>query len=382
MVYLSYLIFSSFFLYIIFRKDNSYTYSAFLFCIFPILTFWIIIIGGQYNVGTDYFSYLEYFLEPNINDRFKENEQLFYYFVLWLNDFGFRGQSIFFIIATIEVIIFSYISYKIVPTKYVYLFFVVFISFSTVFNNQLNAIRQYLVVYLFSLSTILLCCRKYFIPFLLLCLCIFIHNSSLFLFIIFPLVFISRRLNIYLILFFLLLSAFIVILPIADSVGEVLKEFPLYGKYVDSGYFSEIEIKNKLSKLIFLPLYIYSIILIGSGKMKLSPFYYKINIIGIISYGIKILFLISSLTNRFGMYFEILMCIPIVYLLIYLKNNNNIILYYIILYCMIFIYALKVTLFAQNEYRFDSIFLYEIKMEHYENRSTNILYESSRSLNY
>ena len=101
MIYLINLIYSSILSYLFDKTKNR-------FFIFLMLCIWSFIIGGQYGVGTDYFSYLDIFSNENVLYKyFLKKEYLFYYFV---NYFKFiqNKQWLFFFIAIIE----NYIFYK------------------------------------------------------------------------------------------------------------------------------------------------------------------------------------------------------------------------------------------------------------------------------
>ena len=59
---------------------------------------WVLIIGSQYYVGTDYPTYLSLF--KNIDSAKNEDTEFgFVYFVYLCNYLGFYGQDLFFIIA-------------------------------------------------------------------------------------------------------------------------------------------------------------------------------------------------------------------------------------------------------------------------------------------
>lgn len=74
---------------------------------------WGIIIGFQFNVGRDYFNYLEIFENSNkIINYFYEKEYIFYYFVVGLQKIFENGQYFFLIIAFLEVILFYMILVK------------------------------------------------------------------------------------------------------------------------------------------------------------------------------------------------------------------------------------------------------------------------------
>lgn len=63
----------------------------------PMLMMWSLLIGGQYNVGTDYFSYMEMFV-PGANLAYvneSRGEYAFSWFVETCQHLGVYGQGIF-----------------------------------------------------------------------------------------------------------------------------------------------------------------------------------------------------------------------------------------------------------------------------------------------
>lgn len=112
---------------------------------------WVIIIGFQFDVGTDYFSYLKIFEDSSkVIKYFYIKEYVFYYFVVGLQKIFKNGQYFFVIIAFLEVVLFM-ILVKSKIKKYNY-FIILFLTVCTVFHNQMNGIKQYFVIYLFTLS--------------------------------------------------------------------------------------------------------------------------------------------------------------------------------------------------------------------------------------
>ena len=85
----------------------------------PMLMMWSLLIGGQYNVGTDYFSYMEMFV-PGANLAYvneSRGEYAFSWFVETCQHLGVYGQGIFFVIAAVWSVIYLYIAYSLVGSK-------------------------------------------------------------------------------------------------------------------------------------------------------------------------------------------------------------------------------------------------------------------------
>ena len=116
---------------------------------------------------------------------------------------------------------------------------------------------------------------------------------------------------------------------------------------------------NKLTKLMYTPVVLCSIYKFKKYDLNFDE--KSIFVIGVYSYAIFMACLSNTLTNRFGMYFTILSCIPFVYFLIYLYKKKTLasyLLYLLLCFFILLVYALKVTRFSTGEYAFDSIFFH------------------------
>ena len=166
MVYLFFLFYSQVYFYFL-GKYSTKLYKYYLL-LTPIILLWVIIIGGQYNVGTDYFSYMKLFVGRESLSRYIDNgELLFVFLIRFCHNIGIYGQGILLVIVFIEVILYFYISQLIVSNKNIWVLFVVYICFSTIFNNQMNGIRQYFAMYFFTLSVLKMLNRNYVVMSLL-----------------------------------------------------------------------------------------------------------------------------------------------------------------------------------------------------------------------
>lgn len=133
----------------------------------------------------------------------------------------------------------------------------------------------------------------------------------------------------------------------------------LYDSYLDSDYVQEVSLFNKLTKLMYTPVVLCSIYKFKKYDLNFDE--KSIFVIGVYSYAIFMACLSNTLTNRFGMYFTILSCIPFVYFLIYLYKKKTLasyLLYLLLCFFILLVYALKVTRFSTGEYAFDSIFFH------------------------
>ena len=355
MVYLLYIIFSCSILAIL-SGYKSVKYVELIIFSIPIILVWIFIIGGQYYVGTDYPSYLVLFEGENLWRMEGSGEWFFVCFVKGLNYLGLYGQDLFFIVAAFEIFLLLFFGEKLFTTKYLFIFFFVFIAYSSVFHNQMNGLRQYVATYLFSLAVLFLMERRYMLCLLFLVFAGGWHASVMLLPII--LLFFYWLRNVYNKRFFyyiVLLSLLFLLVFKEKWLFSFMSLSGFYDQYLTSEYVQEVGLINKITKFVNVPIVVYSIY--KSDKYKLNVFLRNIYTISVLSYCVYISCLASTIMNRFGMYFSILACIPVVILLIYLYREKNILFWFIILYLFL-IYALKVTIFAVGEYAYESVFFH------------------------
>ena len=339
-----------------FLRGRAQSLNYFLGAI-PIILLWCLVIGGQYNVGTDYFSYLEIFSGRNISYIEDRGELAFVWFVKFCNSIGFSGQDLFFVYAFIWVLLLLFSFKNLVGIRNVYLMMFVFITFSTAFNNQMNIVRQYTAIYLFTYAFSLFFQRKYAIAFIFGVLTILTHVSSFIVLLITPLIiFFSKRLksnkSLILLLSVAVLLSFFLNLNI---LKYALSIFDQYAHYLQSGRIESTGVIFKLTKLLYLPLMLYSVV--KRRDMNLTKNENVLFNIGILSYCCKIALLNISIVGRIGSYFEILMCLPIVFLLRWFTVSKKQVDLFLVLMYLLVPYIVKVTYFATAEYSYHSIFL-------------------------
>lgn len=345
------------------RIPNSTTIRYLLYST-PIIILWVLIVGGQYGVGTDYFSYMSYFTHTDLSYFIDRKDIVFANFVKLCQNNGISGQGIFFVLAFIWVLIllliFDFLSGG--RTKYLGLLFFLFIVYSTAFNNQMNGLRQYTSIYILTFSLCLYFQKKYILCALLVALAILNHRSSLIVALIFVFYYFLKaewfkKSWLYIIVAIGFISSIVLnvvkITPFLDYLRaeEMFDEYTIYynNLQLESSDFFE-----KITKYIYIPLYFWGISQLDN--MKLSSMGRKLFVIGILSYSIKMAILSLPYIYRLGSYFEVLMCLPLFYLLIYYKRN--ILAYLFIVLYLLLPYIYKVTIGAQAEYLFDSYFLH------------------------
>ena len=81
------------------------------------LLFWGLLIGGQYGVGTDYFSYIRYFSGSDLSYFESKGDIFFARFIQFCNAIGIWGQGVFFVLSIISVLILLYVIHNIIGSN-------------------------------------------------------------------------------------------------------------------------------------------------------------------------------------------------------------------------------------------------------------------------
>lgn len=321
MLYIINLIFSCWYLYHIQEKKTL----NFLVKILPVVILWVIIVGGQYDIGADYKNYLGFFNYPLYETRF---EPLFTGVSRFVYNLGIIGQGQFFVYAFINAIIIFIASHRL-GIKHWGIFYFLLVTVSTFFNNQMNGIRQCTAVALVYWAFVELYNSK-IKGISLIALAGGFHLSAItclvFTYIEKITNFLTRYPKILLIsccLFSLIPADEFINQTLIGYLPETLREETHYeSMYSDlEQTSSSMNIIYKLTKIVLLPLYIYSLRLLNlnilSDKQKL---FFRF---GILSYSLRCALLINHLIGRFSYYFWIPSIIPLYYLCVDLYNRKR-----------------------------------------------------------
>lgn len=337
-------------------KKNKYI----LYCLFllPVWTIWLIICGGQEGVGTDYYSYYEIFSNSQkLFTYYYKQEYLFAWIVESINYFKLPPQSGFYIFYLIGFLVILKILTKLHHNT-IFIFILLFITYSTAFNNQLNGVRQYIALYIGTLGLMVLYgkngIRKFIIHILFASL---IHKSALLFLTFIPLKYRYKNINYNFLLYSLIFSILFTLFGsynwIWSHLDFIIPEH--YMNYMGGAFDTSHSSLKLLTKLIFVPFYFYSLKLIKNKRLEKYDLY--LYNIGFIGYTIRLFFMDNVILNRIGVSFILISIIPIYYLLrdMYLKKKFGI----FILCSLFFItfYLLKVIVFPSQEYLYDSIYL-------------------------
>lgn len=339
MIYLCNLILSVSYLFVFRKKKVTFI------IILPMLVLWLFILGLQYEVGTDYSNYLLMFNNENYLELYyNKQEYLYFYFVKFFNYLYVKGQGMFFVISILQVSLFYWVQKKINIDK-LYIFVFLYLTIGSTFYNQMNVIRSQTAVYFF---TLVLLSENYYKKLLFFMIGINIHRSLLLLS---PIIFLEKmllKINENKIKYLLIISLIASLFPIVILLKKVVIFIPRYSHYLNYDYFTEIPFKLKLTKYLYIPIYIRSLTTLNLKDLREKKLYK----LGIIATSIRLLSLISTVTNRIGEYFIILSLIPLYYYFKDLKKDKTIKKFFLV--GIIFIFLIKVLIIPIGEYDYKS----------------------------
>lgn len=349
MVFIFVLFFCTFYFYII----KNYTPS--LIAYLPAFIVYFLMAGLQYNVGTDYPSYIYIYENPWTLDRyFNSGEFIFYYSNIIFNNLDLPAQFIFIFFAFIQsIFIFIYLKklkkYHII----VWLFFILFITVTNIYNNQLNGIRQYAALTLLPLLTITLYEKRYK-AYILGCLFAMTFHSTAIVF--FALLFITPLSRLILrhplLCFSLSLPLYLLL---SQSVPFILEISNIkYSSYLGDDFFKPWDISIIITKLYYLPLIIYFFIIYDNKKKNQFSYFNFCIAIFTVTFWSFTMGLDTPLLSRLASYFWFFLIFPLYYLLMNsVQYNKTFEFLFIFAYCTL-PYLAKVTFLAKAEFLYQS----------------------------
>lgn len=333
------------------NKENSFFY----FLKFsPIWIVWLLICGGQYEVGTDYINYFTIFEGAESEYYYRKGEWLFAGIVDIGHSIGIVPQGMFFVFYLINFYFFFRIL-ALLDQKYIFIFILLYITLSTVFNNQLNGLRQYSAIYIITYAIIKFNQDKsYWKYILLIILAGGIHQSS-YLALFFCLLF---KYNVNTFICYLLIgtgtfaSLFGSYTWLIDILGNYIPRY--YLSYLKSEFNNSNELIKVFTKLIFVPIYLLSVSIINKKTLSVNDKYlYKV---GIFAYSIRLFFLENFIFNRVGQLFVLIAVLPIYVYLKYLYESRHNKIFLFITLLLILFYFIKTILLPVGEYSYQSIY--------------------------
>lgn len=321
MLYIINLIFSCFYL----SQVKERRVALFLLKILPVILLWVLIVGGQYRIGTDYDNYLSFFSYPHYETRF---EPLFTWISRVAHNIGVVGQGQFYLFGLINAIVIFIASHRL-GVRHWGLFYFLLVTVSTFFNNQMNGIRQCTAVVFVYWAFVEMYISK-FKGLSLIAVSVGFHYSAI---IGVAFTYIKRITQILTKYpkFLLIICCAVSLIPVDDSINqsaiellpeEVIEETHYERMYVDNESASEsMDIIYKLSKLLLLPLYFYSLRLLKTDLLSdKEQLFFRF---GILSYSLRCALLVNQLIGRFSYYFWIPSILPLYYLCVYLYGRRQ-----------------------------------------------------------
>ena len=320
---------------------------------------WIVLIGSQYNVGTDYVAYYSFFKTGNVELYWFKKEYLFAIIAESIYKYRLNPQVGFFVFAFLQMGGLCVFINKYHFKRYDLFLFVYFYC-ATVFINQMNTLRQYTAMYVILFAMIYAYKRSFIKYVFCILLAAMFHQSALFLFPFYFLNFLFKKYSLK--LFFLyILFTFICLRIGLDFVLIKIVEKTIYSFYLESVFFLEGNKRSVfflVTKLIYLPFYIRLFLLHLNLSEKERYFIH----LGFFCYCIKLISMSSFFLGRFAMYFDLISYIPLYYYMVCLvKKNRYIEKKYRVFELFIFVcacivpYILKTLVFPSNEYVYQSV---------------------------
>lgn len=363
MVYLFCLLYSFLFIYLSVGYYHSNTLiiskkAQILIMLVPVCL-WIIILGSQNSVGTDYESYYSLFSGADVGLYDRKKEYLFVFLCNFINKNNLNPQIGFYLFSILQMF-FLYLFILKVNFERLDIFIYVFFTCSTFFINQLNGLRQFLAADIFMLAYLLLKEKKYFLYIIMLIFASMFHRSSLFLiFFVFTNSFfskVSKKL-----LYLEIIISFILMVVGVDKILLLPIKYTSYASYLNTDYYisgNRASVINIATKLIYLPY----IVLVVSKIQKVKESNIQLLQFGIFSYCFKLVSMSSFFMRRFSYYFDGFLCLPIYYYILLILEDDNLPKYRKVNKILIFLilsfgpFFIKTIISPSAEYLYTSIF--------------------------
>lgn len=330
--------------------------GAFLGLLLPILLMWLFVCGGQYDVGTDYGTYHRLFSgdEPT---KFRDSgEYLFAWIIAGCNALGLYGQALFYVFYAINFYFF-YLVMKRIELKYIFLYVMLYITVTSLFNNQLNGLRQSTAIYMGTYALLLLIERRRWQAFVVIVAASLVHLWAAILLGTFLVAKPVRRLPLPLLLAMLGVSiglSFVLRVEMFGFVSPYLSD--VYAHYITGQEYEEKSLLLKITKLMFFPLYLLA--LARFRKMELTEREAVLFKWGFVSFCLRLAVLNLDILYRVFDYFLLMSVFPLYYYLRYLIRTGRRFVFLAILLLLTLFYALKTMVFASAEYLYDSIYFH------------------------
>lgn len=337
--------------YLIRLKKNENECISFILGYLPIAILLIMTLGLQYDVGTDYYSYLSLADgSKNMSWIANRSEILFISLVQIIIKIG-NPQMLFVLVGSIQVLFLLLITYELKKLNLkLHNFFFLYFTLSLTFFNQFNGIRQYIAVYIVVYAFIKLINEKKILFVSLIILASLFHSSAIYFL---PFIILGRLLKKRVpIKIVILISGILIIVSMIEisKFIEILLSFTSYKSYIGSNYFGRMPIKGIITKLPKLIVVLYSSYLID--KKDLVEKEVELLNLGYIGIFVLIMSFTSTLIWRFYQYVDLFIVFPVLILFNEEKYKTIKIVISILLFIMLIV---KIIVIPKGEYAYQSI---------------------------
>lgn len=340
-----------------FKIKDMPSFAKYYFPVFFILFFTF---AFQYDVGTDYFSYLAAATKDDLGvfkyNQFIADKEYLFALLIQISWIVKSPQFLFVLTSLIQNILLGISTYQLSKRKIsLFNFFMLYFSLSVCFFYQFNAIRQFIAVNLLFLAILLLLDNEKSIYGWICVICSpFFHQSSLiFIFFICVFIILKNKININKKLFFLLCTiAFLLYFAnINDILMFVINKTGTYTEYLDNIFVQKLTFSQIITKIVKLFVIFYAIYKLEIEK--LTKYEKNILLISLFSTVFMILSFSSSLLWRFYLFFDIFIIFPVLLFFKYntIKKEEILIDGYLIFFLLV-----KILVIPTGEYLYSNIF--------------------------
>lgn len=344
--------------------DDSKFYKKYT----PIFLLLFITFAFQYNVGTDYQSYIACGIRNDLGifklNQFIDDREYLFALIVYVAQIIKFPQFIFIASSLVQNVLFA-VTLKEFKKKDLSIFWLLLLYFglSLCFFNQFNGIRQFISIQFVVLATIKVLNNKRGPSIILYITSLFFHKSSIIFILFIILYLVMEKYNvfkwldnkkIFFVICILVLSVYLIDFnSIVLFVAKKLNFFAEYGLYEKTNmYVSKMSLTDLITKMLKLVVVFYSIYRINLAKI--SVFEKKLLHISYFSIFIMILAFSSTLIWRVYLFYDLFLIIPTLLFFKYeasSKEKHFIIAY---LYMILFI---KILIIPRGEYSYHSYFL-------------------------
>lgn len=335
------------------RKVNSEKFFDFVRYFAPIGVLLILFLSLQYDVGTDYFSYLSVAEGTKSINWIKHKAEYLFVTLVYLARWIGVPQLIFAFSGTIQVFFLMLITYEVKKIGYKLTnFFFLYFTLALVFFNQFNGIRQYIAVYIIVYALFKLREDKKILFVSLVILARLFHASAIyFIILLFIKELLDKKISFNVIFICLLVLVILSFVNLDDIYIKILSYTP-YKHYATSNYFSRMSIRGIITKIPKIIIVLFASYLIEKKIYKVNKADRFLLNMSYISLAVMILTFSSTLIWRFYQYFDLFIIFPVLTLM---ENGYKKSYEIMIISALVAMLIVKILIIPQGEYLYRSI---------------------------